>query len=110
MTVFNEITYDKKIETGKISIQSNEDYNSILRATGRLPRKKDIINALELLYIELNKEENANKLDTFIIEIKSKRSCTKKRHWSKNRKNVWSYKPGMQRENFFKRILDGLKS
>lgn len=106
MTTFTEITYKKKIETGKISIHANEDYNFVLVAGGKLPRKKDIINAIELLYKELE-SKGYDKLNKFFIEIKSKRSQTKKRKWNKNRRSVWSYKPGAAREEFFKKVING---
>lgn len=105
MAVFTEINYKKKIETGKISIHCNEDYNFVLVAGGRLPRKKDVLRAVDLLYKELDKDNSREKLDTFLIEVKSKRSQTKKRKWSKNRKSVWSNNPGQVREEFYSQLF-----
>jgi len=104
MATFTEVNYKKKTETGKISILCNQSYNFILNAAGKMPRKKDILKAIDLLYSELE-SKGYDKLDTFVIEIKSKVSSTKKRKWSKNRKSVWSNKPGKASEEFFSKVL-----
>lgn len=109
MLLYQEIGFSKNTSTGSINIECNEDFNFNLKATGRLPRKKDLITAINRLYDEVqNSKEGWNKLNHHTITIKSNSMLGNGKIFrAKNRKDVWHRGYGKMREKFFYEVLRG---